>query len=251
MADPTPAPISDTRKSSQIRTKRGSRVSLAPATDQSVVSYYHSNHAVDPPTRSSRKSVRLSLAQQQDTFVSIYKPEEPAEGAGDAEGGRQYMFEYGKDNPAPKIEKPSWFEMKKKAILHHLLAYKVLFFIQMCCAVYIAVKTLAPFPLGLRTQPSESQPITPEGTTSRGGFLVDFQPIPDEESSARRTYRGYVLDGGSNLRAIVCSSKLQLFFIGLTRISAYSMYPCKFIYMMVGNNRNSDWGDMIYDTCFA
>jgi len=145
--------------------------------------------------------VRLSLAQKRDTFVSIYKPEEEKEGDPEKGGeGRQFMFEYGKDNPAPKKEEPSRAQ-KWRAVAQKLNHYKVMKFIQISCAIYIAVYTLAPIG-GLRV---------------RGGAIVD--PASDE-----RTRRGVFLVEG-NLRAIICSNRLQLVFIGITRISAYMMYP--------------------------
>jgi hypothetical protein len=197
-------PPQSSRKSSAVRTKRGSRVSIAPATDTSVVSYYHSNYGLDPPTTSSRKSVRLSLAQKRDTFVSIYKPEEEPEGDPEKGGeGRQFMFEYGKDNPVQKKEEPSG-EQKWRAILQKLIHYKVMKFIQVCCAIYIAVYTLAPI----------------GGLRPRGGLIIDTD-------SEERTRRGVFLLGG-NLRAIICANRVQLVFIGITRISAYMMYPGKY-----------------------
>ena len=222
------------KKSSKVSIRQ-SRVSFA-ATSENVVNYYHSKHD-DPATTNDppapRVSKRISLTYLQDPVITVYdqrsEEEQKAEEAGGAaEGGsagRKFMHEY-KDKPVKEEEEPLTMEQKMRYIGQKLFRYKAMKVIQAACAIYIAVKTLAPAPLGLRTQPSPSQPITPEGATSRGGFIVDFVHLPSEPASARRTARGYVWDGNS-LRAIVCSSKLQLFFIGLTRISAYSMYPCK------------------------
>ena len=217
-------------RKSNIKSKasiRQSRVSFAPGKAESVVNYYHSKHddpalSGDPPA--PRISKRISLTYLADPVITVYDQrteEEQAGDGGDGDGaGRKFLHEY-KDAPVKEEEEPLTMSQKMRYISQKLFRYKAMKVIQLACAIYIAVITLAPFPVGLRT------PATGEnGAESRGGFITDFIPIPSQESSDRRTFRGYVFDT-NNLRAIVCASKFQLFLIGLTRISAYSMYPCK------------------------
>jgi len=181
---------------------RQSKVSFA-AQNDTVVNYYHSKHSEDPPA--PRISKRISLTYLEEPVITVYNQQDEKGDAaeGDEEGGgetRKFMHKY-KDAPIKEEKIEPTFAQKLRAVGQKLNHYKAMKCIQICCAIYIAVFTLAPIG-GLRV---------------RGGTIID--PASDE-----RTRRGVFLVEG-NLRAIICQNTLQLVFIGVTRISAYMMYP--------------------------
>jgi hypothetical protein len=187
---------------------RKSRVSFAATKDTQVVNYYHSKHTEDPPA--PRMSKRISLTYLEEPVITVYDQVEEDIAEGDEEGGdedggadnRVFMHKY-KDAPVKEEEEKLTMAQTMRALSQKLLRYRGLKFIQVCCAIYIAVYTLAPIG-GLRV---------------RGGPIID-------PGSEERTRRGVFLVAG-NLRAIICANRIQLVFIGITRISAYMMYPGK------------------------
>jgi hypothetical protein len=144
--------------------------------------------------------------------VYLYDQEQPSvlESNSGRQQGRLSVYQQQKSERRSIMstaQEPSRWDIliyRARCCLKCLLRFRALKFFQVVCAVYICIITF------------------------KGGLLdADTGMIVDQESD-ERTNEGVILVNGTE-RAIVAESKFQVIAILIARISAWFMYPSKFL----------------------
>lgn len=115
----------------------------------------------------------------------------------------------------------SFFDIRTQAMIKDMMRFRALKISQVLLAIYVGILTYADMgpPGGLRDQES--------------GLVID-------QASPERTANGLILVNGVE-RAIVATTQFQVICIGITRMSAFFMYPGKLFVDLRGCRKAFGW----------